>query len=644
MAVYTRRASDVRISEVDLSSSLTGASPSTAAIVVVSAKGPTTPTFFSSADDFRASFGDPDARVSFDHYCALDYFKGGNSLWATRSVGLNHRTSGAMVKLNSSLETIISPLAAGVAVPTDPDFTAGVLAGETALFQITAKNGPGSYGNNISVEIESENITSPDNTDATTTTLGGFLLSATYEYVISAVNKTGETLASPPITIVIGAATVTNTVTLTWDEVPGAIGYRIYGRAPGTPLYIDQVGAATLQYTDTGAITPDATRTPITSAALLPAPSVIYYLKVYDNTVSTTRPIEKFTCSVTEQIDDTGLQMEITQRVNPYSRYVRVESNINTLLATPTLSSTARVSLAGGASGTAPTSIDIINSWNQFSDTSLYQIDMLINAGRTSTLVQRAMDTLAQTRGDCVAHLDSPQTTQSAQDIVDFRNLTLNVNSSYSMLTCSDALEADPINGKLLYVPMSGLTSALQARVARTSQPWFSIAGLNRGQLGVPDVRLRFDDGQATLLYQNQLSYPRRFVGRGIVWWEANTLLDKNSALQFLNIRVLCNVLKRALYDYLAYGLQEPGDDILRKQLQFSLEDYLKGVQAGRGISKSQVVISEVNNTTALVNSGILAVAVIITPIIAVREIQLTLAIAKEGLTVTEAEIAAFGG
>ena len=155
---------------------------------------------------------------------------------------------------------------------------------------------------------------------------------------------------------------------------------------------------------------------------------------------------------------------------------------------------------------------------------------------------------------------------------------------------------------------------------------------------------LRFDDGQATLLYQNQLSYPRRFVGRGIVWWEANTLLDKNSALQFLNIRVLCNVLKRALYDYLAYGLQEPGDDILRKQLQFSLEDYLKGVQAGRGISKYQVVISEVNNTTALVNSGILAVAVIITPIIAVREIQLTLAIAKEGLTVTEAEIAAFGG
>jgi hypothetical protein len=644
MAVYTRRASDVRITEIDLSSSLTGASPSTAAIVMVSAKGPTRPTFYSSADDFRANFGEPDARVSFDHYAALDYFKGGNALWAVRAVGLNEKTSAAMVKLNSSLETVIDPILAGVDDPTAPDFTVGVLAGETALFQITPKNGPGSYGDNISVQIESENVTTPDNLTATTTTLGGFLLSATYEYVVSALGKSGETLASAPVTIVIGALTVTNTVTITWDEVPGAIGYRIYGRAPGTPMYIDQVGGATFSYTDLGAITPDASQLPITSAALLATPSPLYYVKVFDNLYSTTNPVEQFTCSVTEQVDDTGLQMEITQRINPYSRYIRVESNVNTLVSTPVLSSTPRVSLAGGASGSAPTSADINAAWALFEDTSMYQLDILINAGRSSVSVQYAMDALAQKRGDCVAHLDAPQTTNSAQEIVDYRNLTLNLNSSYSMLTCSSALEADIITGKLLYVPMSGLTAALQARVSRTTQPWFSIAGINRGQLGVPDIRLRFNDGEATLLYRNQVSYPRRFAGKGTVWWEANTLLARNSALQFLNIRVLCNILKRSMYDYLLYGLQEPGDDILRKQLQFSLEDYLRTVQSGRGISKFKVVISDVNNSTALANSAILAVAVIITPIIAVREIQLTLAISNESLNITEAEIAAFGG
>ena len=65
-------------------------------------------------------------------------------------------------------------------------------------------------------------------------------------------------------------------------------------------------------------------------------------------------------------------------------------------------------------------------------------------------------------------------------------------------------------------------------------------------------------------------------------------------------------------------------------------------MQATRGISAFRVVIDSTNNQAAKVNSGILAVAIIITPILAVREIQLTLVISKEGLTVTEAEIASF--
>jgi len=642
MAVFTRRASDVRISEVDLSSSLTSASPSTAAIVVVSSKGPTRPTFFSSADDFRASFGDPDAKVSFDHYCALDYFKGGNSLYAVRAVGTGNKHAALVAKLAASGETNLFQLSGGVDDPTDPDWSLGILAGETALFQFTPKSGPGSYGNNLAVEISSENLTVPDNITATTTTLGGSLLSATYEYMISAIGRSGETLASAPTLVIIGAATTTNTITLTWDPVPGAIGYKVYGRAPGTPLFIDQVGGATTTYTDYGVITPSAGVLPITNVADLPEPSTIFYVKVYDLTTSGSTPVETFTCSTIEQTDDTGLQMEVTQRINPYSSYIRVESNLPNLLSTPVVGSTVRTSLAGGASGSAPTAADLNTAWGLFDDTSMFQIDMLINAGRASVSVQYKMDSVAQTRGDCVAHLDSPQTTKSAQDVVDYRNLTLNMNSSYSMLVGTDVLETDPISGKLLYVPMSGITAGLQARVARTTQPWFSIAGLNRGMIGVPDLRLSFRDGDAGLLTSNQISYARKFVGSGIAFWEANTLYTKNSALMFLNIRVLCNIIKRAVYNYLSYGLQEPGDDILRKQLEFSLDDYLRLVQAGRGIRSYKVVISDVNNSASLANSGTLRVALVIVPVIAVREIQLTLAISKQGLEVSESEIASW--
>jgi len=641
MAILARRASDVRITEVDLSSSLNGASPATAALVVVSRKGPLEKTFFSNSQDFLAAFGNPDARVSFDIYSALDYFKGGNSLWALRVAGEGYRYSAATVKTNAALRTEIVGLSGGVADPENPDYVSGLTVGETPLFQITARQGPGSHGDNISVQIQSENVSSPSGLSATTTTLGGNLLAGTYEFVVSAIGSTGESLGSAPLTVVIGGASTTNSVTLRWEPVLGARGYYVYGRAAGTPLLLDQVGGATYEYTDRGNITPDASKSPISSAGDAASPSPLFQFMVFDLSVSTTRPVETFNCSLTPQVDETGLQMEITQRVNPFSRYVKVDSNLPNLSSFPALTNTPMVRLDGGESGSAPTAADINKAWAGFSDKEMYVIDILINSGRTSVPVQYAMDALAQSRADCVAHLDAPRSTNSAQDVIDYRNLSLNLNSSYSMLTCSDALQMDPINGMSLYTPMSGLTAALQARVSRTTQPWFSIAGLNRGQLGVPDVRLKFDDGQATQLFLNNISYPRRFTGKGVVLWEANTLFNKNSALQFLNIRVLCNIIKRASYDYLLYGLQEPGDDILRRQLSLALEDYLRVVQSGRGIRSFRVICDDTNNPPALVNSGVLAIAVVIVPVLAVREIQMTLVISKEGLEITEEIISA---
>jgi len=642
MAVLTRRASDVRINEVDLSSSLAGASSTTAAIAVVSSQGPVEPTFYSNPDDFIFDFGNPNAAVSFDHYGVADFFKEGNSLWAARSVGTGAKYAALIAKLDTSLDTQVAGISAGIVDPSNPDWDTLVSAGETPLFLFSAKRGQGSYANSLAIKIESENLEAPKNPSATSSSTGGNLLAATFEYYVAAISKTGETLCTAPISIVIGSLTTTNSVTIHWDAVPGAVGYYIYGRSPGTPGRIAQVGGGTTSYVDTGIVTPDLAKTPITNPADLPAPSQIFTVKIYNTAVNTSVPVETFTCSMTEQTDDTGAQMEITQRINPFSRYVKVQSNLTGLLTTPVMRTTGIANLAGGASGTAPTAADINNTWKKFSDKENYRLDVLINGGRVSVAVQQYMDGLATSRNDCIAILDAPSYAQDAQDVVDYRNLQLNLNSSYSALVTSDLLETDPIDGKLIYIPPSGMVAGLIARTARVGQPWFSCAGLNRGLVRVNDLRLKFDDGAAGLLYTNNISYFRKFSGRGIAFWEQNTLLNKSSALQFINVRILCNIIKRAAYDFLLYGLQEPNDDILRKQLEFGLNEYLITVKAGRGISNYRIVIDDSNNPAALVNSGVLAVAVIITPILAVREVQLTLALSKQGIEVSEAEISSF--
>lgn len=642
MAALSRQASDVRITEIDLSTTLVQNSNITAAIAVVSKKGPIGPTLYTSFDQFRTDFGDPNSAVSFDHYCVADFFKEGNQLWARRAVPSDSMFGGAIAYVTSVGDTALSTLT--LHDPTTfSAWVANTPSNAIPLYMFYYYKGPGSDSANIAIKIRSQNLKPPTGVSTASASTGGSLTAGTYQYTVSAFGPNGETLGSTPTSIVVSSITNTNVVNVTWTSVDGATGYYVYGRlTTGTPGRVATVGATTAIWTDDGLTTPDSTHNPITNPNNLPAPSPLFNLEVYDLTFDTQNPVETFPCSMTEQTDELGLQMETTQRVNSFSRYIRVVSHIPALLSLPYVYSVGNpTAFAAGTSGSAPTDADINAAWDVFLDKQRYVIDVAINSGKTSIAVQKHMDYMVAKRFDAVAFLDVPSNLQDFQAAVDFRNLTLNLNSSFSALFCSDLLELDPISGKKLFIPPSGAMAALMARTTRVAQPWFSMAGLNRGLLDVLDVRNTYDDGAATYLYQNQVNYMRKFVGSGIPLWEQSTLYTKASALQFLNVRVLCNVLKRSMYNFLIYSLQEPGDDILRRQIKYGLEDYLSYVQGARGIKGFQVVCAAVNNPGILTNSGITAVAVYIVPTLATRQINLSLLIGKDGLQVSEQDIAA---
>lgn len=99
-------------------------------------------------------------------------------------------------------------------------------------------------------------VTQPVISGTTTATTGGSLVAGTYSYRITGVDATGgETTASNPKAQIVPAGTATNTVTVNWTAVPGATGFKIYGRTAGTEALIATVGAVTT-YVDLGAIIP----------------------------------------------------------------------------------------------------------------------------------------------------------------------------------------------------------------------------------------------------------------------------------------------------------------------------------------------------------------------------------------------------
>ncbi len=85
---------------------------------------------------------------------------------------------------------------------------------------------------------------------------GGSLAAGTYAYRVSATNALGETLTSLETSITTTGRAAA--VTLSWDRVPGATGYRIYGRRTGAQLLLMAAisDASTTTWTDTGVATP----------------------------------------------------------------------------------------------------------------------------------------------------------------------------------------------------------------------------------------------------------------------------------------------------------------------------------------------------------------------------------------------------
>lgn len=640
MAGLVQQSSNVRFDEIDLSQVIASNSSSRAAIVFASTQGRTGRFNVTNTQAFVAEYGAPNASVSFGHYCALDFLSEGTSIDCVRVVAADAKLSGLLMKDVSGVTTLTAVSGGVGGNPADFDFETAA-GSDTALLLFTPKKGPGSHGDNLAVKVLSENIAVPDAPTVVASATGGTLAAATYEYKVTAMSATGQTMPSAASTPTVVAAGTTNKLTVSWTAVEGARGYKLYGRIAGGSFgLITTVGARTLSYEDTGSVTPAVLVQPPAAA---PVATKEFTVEVYDTSISTTNPQEEWLVTLRDEVDGTGAQMEATQRINAFSNLVQVTSYVPELLsAPPSVVAAARTNLAGGASGSAVTNSQIALAWDEhFGDAEKVKVQLLINGGYTDVAVQQAMDAVARKRGDATAFLDMPQTSQLAADAVTYRQLVLGIDSSYSSIYTSDNFISDNYNGKKLYTPPSGWAAAVCARTDRMVGAQGAPAGLNRGIIPVLGSRYQYDEQERTDLFNAQVNYMFRMIGSGTAVWEQVTLQSKKSALSWLNVRRMVNVIKSSVKDFLMYSLQEPNDDFTRRQIVTACSEYLQSWKDARGILDFKVVADDTNNSAAQFNLGILKVAFFITPIIPIHEIQVDVVITKKGVQFSEINIQA---
>jgi phage tail sheath protein FI len=222
-------------------------------------------------------------------------------------------------------------------------------------------------------------------------------------------------------------------------------------------------------------------------------------------------------------------------------------------------------------------------------------------------------------------------------DVIDHFKTTLNRFSSYAVADSGWKRQYDRYNDVYVNVPLNADIAGLCARTDDTNDPWFSPAGLNRGQIKNV-VKLLWTPNQAERdeLYKNGINPVANLPGNGVVLYGDKTLLAKPSAFDRINVRRLFIVLEKAVSTAAKFQLFEFNDVFTRAQFKSIVEPFLRNVRGRRGIFDFRVVCDETNNTGEVIDRNEFVADIFIKPARSINFIQLNFIATRTSITFEE--------
>ncbi len=278
--------------------------------------------------------------------------------------------------------------------------------------------------------------------------------------------------------------------------------------------------------------------------------------------------------------------------------------------------------------------------YDVFSNAEEVDVSLLIGGTADNDLSNYIIENIAEVRKDCVVFVSPPQADVVNQTNFDtvattvaaYRTATgthasdgLNANSSYGFLDSGWKYMYDKYNDTNRWIPLNGDIAGLCARTDRDRDPWWSPAGLNRGQIK-NDVKLAWNpnESQRDTLYKVGVNPVVKLSGRGTVLYGDKTLLSKPSSFDRINVRRLFIVLEKLIANAAQYSLFEFNDEFTRAQFVALVEPLLREVKGRRGITDFRVVCDTTNNTGQVTASNQFKAKILCRPAYSVNFIELT--------------------
>jgi len=285
---------------------------------------------------------------------------------------------------------------------------------------------------------------------------------------------------------------------------------------------------------------------------------------------------------------------------------------------------------------------DLELGYDKFINPEEVDVSLVITGGHSKTIQQYVIDNVCEARKDCIAFISPTQANtvnnvgEETSDIIDYRN-NLGRSTSYAVMDSTWKYQFDKYNNVYRWVPMNGDLAGLCVRTDYQRDPWFSPAGLNRGQIkNVVKLGWNPTKGNRDDLYKNGINPVVTFPGEGTVLFGDKTLLSKPSAFDRINVRRLFIVLEKAIARAARYSLFEFNDEFTRSQFVALIEPYLRDVQGRRGIYDFRVVCDTTNNTPEVIDRNEFVGDIYIKPARSINFIQLNFIAVRTGVAFEE--------
>ena len=307
------------------------------------------------------------------------------------------------------------------------------------------------------------------------------------------------------------------------------------------------------------------------------------------------------------------------------------------------------------------------NFWASLADKAIYDFRYIVTGLLDSSItINNAMVSLAETRGDCIALIDIP--TNEYIGASSQNSVIENISSWVKSLTSSKyaaifapTVTYTNVRSKKEYnnstFPASFHYLACAAKASENYNEWYAIAGYNRGicEYTIDSVGYRLGEVAIEALeprinnekVDKAVNLIVKIKNNYYLWGNRTAaLLDtpeaSNPGLRashFLNIRQLCNTIKKQVYTACRKFTFDPNSDVLWINFCNAIRPTLEKMKADQGISNYKIQKLKADK------KALLAAIIRIVPIEAVEDFDISISLEDSiggsivGLNIEENEV-----